>query len=83
MASHYPLLPLTLRPENTGLFTVLDAGGQPVGRLKQIGAMWKFKAIGYTDSGQLVPGGGPLTDGHNTVLDSPDAAVLQERLVCP
>jgi hypothetical protein len=82
MAAHFPLLPLSLRPENAGLFTVLDAAGQPVGRLKQIGRVWKFKAIGYTDAGQLVPGGGPLTHGHNTVLDSPDVAVLQERLIC-
>lgn len=33
--------------------------------LVNIGAVWKFKAIGYDAAGNVIPGGGPLTDRHN------------------
>ncbi|WP_310567310.1 hypothetical protein [Hydrogenophaga sp.] len=73
--------PLSLRPVNAGVFAVHDAAGQHVGNLKRIGAVWKFKAVGYTAAGEPEPGGGPLTDRHNTVLDRPDAAELSARLL--
>lgn len=76
------LAPLSIQPVNSDVFAVRGANGLHVGYLKRIGTVWKFKAVGYTASGQPEPGGGPLTDGHNTTLEQPDAAVLSERL-CP
>lgn len=73
--------PLSLRPVKDGVFAVVDASGQPLGYLKHIGAVWKFKAVGTTAGGDLVPGGGPLTDRHNTVFDRPDAAEVSARLL--
>ena len=65
---------LTLHPVNAGVCHVHDASGQLVGSLKLIGQRWKFKAIGHTPEGQVVPGGGPFTHRHNTVFDALDAA---------
>ena len=73
--------PLSLRPVNDGVFAVLDAAGQHVGNLKRIGAVWKFKAVGSTARGETVPGGGPLTERHNTVFDRPDAAEVSAGLL--
>jgi hypothetical protein len=73
--------PLNLSPVNEGVFAVLDAAGQPVGNLKRIGAVWKFKAVGITSLGELVPGGGPLTARHNTVFERPDAAEVSAGLL--
>lgn len=73
--------PLDLRPVNEGVFAVLDATGQPVGNLKRIGAVWKFKAVGSTAQGDLVPGGGPLTERHNAVFERPDAAEVSAGLL--
>ena len=64
--------PLRLHSVNAGVAQVHTSDGLHVGNLKLIGSTWKFKAIGYDTSGQVVPGGGPLTDKHNasfTVLD--------------
>ncbi len=72
---------LSLRPVNAGVFALHDAAGQHVGNLKRIGAVWKFKAVGYTAAGESVPGGGPLTQRHNTVFEQPDAAELSARLL--
>ena len=52
-----------------------------MGNLKMIGAVWKFKAIGYGPAGELIPGGGPLTGRHNTRFDSLDAAVISATLL--
>ena len=71
---------LTLRPVNADVFSVHTPDGAHVGNLKRIGAAWKFKAVGYDDAGHVVPGGGPLTEGHNTALAAPDAAELSTRL---
>ena len=57
-----------LHPESAGVYLVLTDANLHVGNLKLIGGIWKFKAIGYTASGQLIPGGGPLTCRHNTVF---------------
>ena len=73
--------PLRLSPVNEGVFAVLDARGDHVGYLKRIGAVWKFKAVGNTALGELVPGGGPLTERHNTVFQRPDAAEVSAGLL--
>ena len=73
--------PLSLQPVNEGVFAVLDATGQPVGNLKRIGAVWKFKAVGTTAQGETVPGGGPLTERHNAVFERPDAAEVSAGLL--
>ena len=67
---------LKLQPESPGICRVLTSAGLHVGNLKLIGGVWKFKAIGVDASGQLIPGGGPLTDRHNTTF-----AALDETLV--
>lgn len=72
--------PLGLRPVNEGVCAVLDAHGQLVGNLKRIGAVWKFKAVGHTAAGEVVPGGGPLTARHNAVFERLDAAEVNARL---
>jgi hypothetical protein len=71
---------LTLQAVNPGVFAVFNAERQQVGNFKRIGAVWKFKAVGFTPEGQSVPGGGPLTAGHNTVFERPDAAEVSARL---
>ena len=58
---------------------VLDAAGHHVGNLKWIGGVWKFKAIGQDSSGAVIPGGGPLTDRHNTVFSSLDQAQIKSE----
>lgn len=71
----------TLQPLNDTACAVLDAQGRHVGNLKRIGAVWKFKAVGYTARGELVPGGGLLTERHNTVFADPlDAAEISATL---
>ena len=66
------IYPFKLEPQSPGICSVLSSAGVHVGNFKLIGGAWKFKAIGYDASGQVIPGGGPLTDRHNTsfaVLD--------------
>ena len=70
----------TLAPLNADAWRVLAPDGAHVGNLKRVGAVWKFKAIGYDADGQLVPGGGPLTERHNTTVATPDAAALSAQL---
>ncbi|MGH8582381.1 MAG: hypothetical protein ACREWG_06240 [Gammaproteobacteria bacterium] len=72
---------LRLVQYNEGVYRVLDADGGHVGNLKRIGAIWKFKAIGYDAAGQVIPGGGPLTHRHNEVFAMPDAPQLNARLL--
>lgn len=71
---------LTLREVNANVLSVLQADGTHVGNLKRIGAIWKFKAIGYEADGSVVPGGGPLTDRHNTEFTAPDADEVNVKL---
>lgn len=71
---------LTLSEVNTNVHSVHLAAGTHVGNLKRIGAVWKFKAVGYDAAGGVEPGGGPLTDWHNTELAAPDAAALNALL---
>ena len=74
---------LTLSPVNDGVWRVNHSEHGHVGNLKRIGSVWKFKAIGYGASGELIPGGGPLTDRHNTTLTEPDEALLNAALGAP
>jgi hypothetical protein len=62
------------------VYSVHRPDGSHVGNLKRIGGVWKFKAIGYDAAGQLIPGGGPLTDRHNTGFAAPDAAAVSAEL---
>ncbi|MDZ7919676.1 hypothetical protein [Rhodoferax sp.] len=73
--------PLQLLPVNADVLAVHTADGAHVGSLKKIGAVWKFKAMGYDEAGGMEPGGGPLTDRHNTVFAEPDAAEVTARLL--
>ena len=59
---------------------VLDATGHHVGNLKWIRGVWKFKAIGYDASGGVIPGGGTLTDRHNTLFASLDPTQIERVL---
>jgi hypothetical protein len=72
--------PLSLKEVNANVHSVHLADGSHVGNLKRIGGMWKLKAVGYDAAGGVEPGGGPLTDWHNTVLAAPDVAELHARL---
>ena len=65
---------LKLQPQSPGICRVLTGAGLHVGNLKLIGDVWKFKAIGYDAAGQAVPGGGPLTERHNTTFAALDEA---------
>lgn len=77
------MTPLTLTCLNTNVHSVHLPDGSHVGNLKRVGAIWKFKAVGYDDTGGLVPGGGPLTDLHNTPLSVPDVVELNAKLGGP
>jgi len=74
---------LTLSRLNDLVYRVLTPSGDHVGNLKLIAGSWKFKAIGYDTNGDVIPGGGPLTDHHNKVFATLDEAVISERLLGP
>ena len=74
---------LTLSRLNGLVYRVLTPSGDHVGNLKFIAGAWKFKAIGYDTQGDVMPGGGPLTDHHNRVFATLDEAVINERLLGP
>lgn len=74
---------LTLTCVNANVYGVHLADGAHVGNLKRIGTRWKFKAVGYDAAGGVEPGGGPLTDRHNTELLKPDVRELNARLGGP
>jgi hypothetical protein len=84
-ASTSPATPLpgtlTVLPVNANVYSVHLADGTHVGNLKRVGAVWKFKAVGYDTAGAVEPGGGPLTDQHNMVFAQPDAAEVSARLL--
>jgi len=71
---------LSLRAVNVDVFSVHLADDSHVGNLKRIGSIWKFKAIGYEANGAVLPGGGPLTDRHNTVFATPDVVAVNASL---
>jgi hypothetical protein len=72
--------PLKLYPVNAQICRVTSGDGAHVGNLKLIGGVWKFKAIGLDADGRMVPGGGPLTDRHNTVFEALDEAAVNAAL---
>ncbi|MES2949549.1 MAG: hypothetical protein V4858_13490 [Pseudomonadota bacterium] len=74
------MTPLSLTAVNDNVYGVHLPDGRHVGNLKRIGTVWKFKAIGYDAQGGVEPGGGPLTDRHNTVFAAPDAAEISATL---
>ncbi len=67
---------LQLHQLNDNVYEVLTGEGVHVGNLKRVGALWKFKAIGYDANGAVEPGHGPLTDRHNLVVTAPSAEAL-------
>lgn len=73
--------PLQLLPVNAGVVSVHTADGAHVGSLKQVGGVWKFKAMGYDAAGRMEPGHGPLTDQHNMAFAAIDAAEVSARLL--
>ncbi len=58
----------------------MAANGEHVGNLKWIGGVWKFKAIGYESNGDVVPGGGPLTNHHNATFATLDLDLINATL---
>jgi hypothetical protein len=72
---------LQLHPVNEQVCRVTSSDGTHVGNLKLIGGVWKFKAIGMDAHGHVIPGGGPLTDRHNTVFAVLDEAVVHATLM--
>lgn len=74
---------LTLSRINDHVYRLLTEQGTHVGNLKLIGGVWKFKAIGYDQNGDVIPGGGPLTDRHNTTFIALDEALISARLAPP
>ena len=73
-------MPLKLCQVTTQVCSVRSAHGEHVGNLKLIGGVWKFKAIGYDTSGNVIPGGGPLTERHNTTFATLDEALINAGL---
>ena len=71
---------LTLSRSNDHVYLVLSDQGEHVGNLKLINGVWKFKAIGYDPNGDVIPGGGPLTDRHNATFVAPDEALIGASL---
>jgi hypothetical protein len=71
---------LTLTRVNADVHSLHLPDGSHVGNLKRIGVVWKFKAVGYDAAGNIIPGGGPLTDRHNTVFAAPVAEAVSAEL---
>jgi hypothetical protein len=71
---------LTLRDVNANVHSLHLTDGAHVGNLKRVGVLWKFKAVGYDDTGAVEPGGGLLTDLHNTEFTAPDIDAVNTRL---
>ena len=71
---------LKLELQSPGICRVVTGAGLHVGNLKSIGGVWKFKAIGYDAAGQVVPGGGLLTEKHNMTFAALDQAQVNAVL---
>ena len=71
---------LILNRLNNDVYLVLSDQGEHVGTLKSINGVWKFKAIGYDPKGDVIPGGGPLSDRHNTPFIALDEALINASL---
>ena len=73
--------PLQLVPINAAVVSIHTADGAHVGSLKQVGGVWKFKAMGYDAAGRMEPGHGPLTEQQNMAFATLDAAEVSARLL--
>ncbi|MDP3355815.1 MAG: hypothetical protein Q8M51_08135 [Polaromonas sp.] len=73
--------PLTISKVNDGVYRLLSSQGDHLGNLKLIGGRWKFKAVGYGIQGEVIPGGGPLTERHNSSFDTLDLALISATLL--
>lgn len=71
---------LTLSKSSDLIYRVLTDSREHVGNLKLINAVWKFKAIGYDQHGDVIPGGGPLTHRHNATFLTLDEAEISASL---
>ena len=71
---------LTLSRFGDCAYRILTEQGEHVGNLKFINGGWKFKAIGYDPNGDVIPGGGPLTDRHNALFVAFDASLISAAL---
>lgn len=69
-----------LRQVNANVHSVYRPDGSHGGDLKRIGPVWKFRAVGYDAAGNLIPGGGPLTERRNTPFSAPDAVAVSAKL---
>ncbi|MEI8171463.1 MAG: hypothetical protein WCG50_17460 [Rhodoferax sp.] len=72
---------LHLNSYNETIYRVLTESDEHVGNLKLINGLWKFKAIGYDAHGDVLPGGGPLTDRHNLSFDALDEENISRQLL--
>jgi len=72
---------LRLSPFNDAIYRVLTEMDEHVGNLKLINGRWKFKAIGYDEHGDVLPGGGPLTDRHNLSFETLDEENISRQLL--
>ena len=68
-----------LKPLNETVCALHDPSGLHVGNFKWLNGQWKFKAIGYGPTGQVMPGHGPLTDRHNACFDRLDEALIRAQ----
>lgn len=68
-----------LKPLSDGVCALHDPSGLHVGNFKWIQGQWKFKAIGYGPGCQVLPGGGPMTEQHNTCFAQLDEAIVRAR----
>jgi hypothetical protein len=68
-----------LKPLNETVCALHDPLGLHVGNFKWLNGQWKFKAIGYGPTGQVMPGHGPLTDRHNACFDRLDEALIRAQ----
>ncbi len=62
---------------NKSMYALHNPAGLHVGNFKWIAGQWKFKAVGYGPSGQVMPGHGPLTQWHNACFDRLDEAFIR------
>ena len=78
---HIAMNQLHLSHFNDAIVRVLTETDEHVGNLKLINGRWKFKAIGYDEQGDVLPGGGPLTDRHNLSFEALDEAHISQQLL--
>ena len=71
---------LTLNRFDNDVYLVFSDQDGHVGNLKSINGVWKFKAIGYDPKGDVIPGGGPLSDRHYTTFAALDQALSSASL---